>query len=225
MRIAKYLHSCLLVEEGGVRLLIDPGRFSFAEGRVRPEDFGRLDAVALTHHHPDHADPAALVEIVHRTGARLLGNRETAQSLRGHGLDVTVVEAGEYRVGALRLDAVPADHEPILDDHTPANTAYLVDGVLLHCGDSLHPGLLAHRGVAVAAVPVTAPFLTERAVAGFVAQLQPGAVLPVHDGHARDFFLRQRYDTYRRYVERLGVVFHALTEPGACITVGRPGPP
>ncbi|MEO3924288.1 MBL fold metallo-hydrolase [Micromonosporaceae bacterium B7E4] len=219
MRIAKYLHSCLLVEQDGVRLLIDPGRFGFVEGRVRPEDFGRLDAVALTHHHPDHADPEALVEIVRRTGARLLGNRETAEALRGHGLDVTVAESGEHRIGPLRLDAVPADHEPILDDHTPGNTGYLVGGRLLHCGDSLHPGLLAYRGVAVAAVPVMAPFLTERAVAGFVAQLQPGAVLPVHDGYARDFFLRQRYETYRRYVEPLGITFHALAEPGAGITI------
>ncbi|MEN3609809.1 MBL fold metallo-hydrolase [Plantactinospora sp. ZYX-F-223] len=219
MRIAKYLHSCLLVEQDGVRLLIDPGRFSFAEGRVDPADFGRLDAVALTHHHPDHADPAALVEIVRRTGARLLGNQETAEALRADGLDVTVLAEGAHDVRALRLDAVPADHEPVLDDRTPRNTAYLVGGRLLHCGDSLHPGLLAYRGVAVAAVPVMAPFLTERAVAGFVAQLQPGAVLPVHDGHARDFFLRQRYDTFRRYVERLGITFHALAEPGAAVTV------
>ncbi|MDG4786125.1 MBL fold metallo-hydrolase [Micromonospora sp. WMMD1102] len=219
MRIAKYLHSCLLVEQDGVRLLIDPGRFSFVEGRVDPMDFAPLDAVALTHHHPDQADPEALAAIVHRTGAQLIGNLETAGALGAEGLDVTVPADGGYEIGPLRLEAIPADHEPILDDHTPANTAYLVGGRLLHCGDSLHPKLLAHRGVAVAAVPVMAPFLTERAVAGFVAQLQPGAVLPVHDGHARDFFLRQRYETYRRYVERLGITFHALTEPGAAITI------
>ncbi|GIG88216.1 MBL fold metallo-hydrolase [Plantactinospora endophytica] len=219
MRITKFLHSCLLVEQDGVRLLLDPGRFSFVEGRVRPDDFGRLDAVALTHHHPDHADPTALAEIVRRTGAPLLGNQETAEVLRGAGLDVAVLAPGEHRIGALRLDAVPADHEPVLDDSTPRNTAYLVDGRLLHCGDSLHPGLLAYRGVRVAAVPVMAPFLTERAVAGFVAQLQPGGVLPVHDGFARDFFLRQRYDTYRRYVERLGITFHELAEPGASLTL------
>lgn len=219
MRVTKYLHSCLLVEEAGTRLLIDPGRFSFAEGRVTTEDFGPVDAVAITHNHPDHADAEALAEIVRRTGARVVGNCETADALRRHGLDVTVVEDGEHRIGALPLVAVSADHEAILADHTPRNTAYLVGGRVLHCGDSLHPRLLAYRGVELSAVPVMAPYLTERAVAGFVAQLGPGAVLPVHDGYARDFFIRQRYDTYQLYMKQLGITFHRLIEPGDSVTL------
>ncbi|MDQ6892288.1 MAG: hypothetical protein M3167_06365 [Acidobacteriota bacterium] len=34
MRVSKYIHSCLLIESDGDRLLIDPGKFSFSDGRV-----------------------------------------------------------------------------------------------------------------------------------------------------------------------------------------------
>ncbi|MFD0783873.1 MBL fold metallo-hydrolase [Micromonospora azadirachtae] len=214
MRVTKYLHSCLLVDTGAARLLIDPGRFTFVEGRVTPEDFGELDAIAVTHHHPDHADPDALSAIIRRTGAPLLGDRQSAERLAAYGLTVTVVEPGPHRIGAMTVDAIRADHEPVLADETPANTAYLIDGRVLHCGDSLHPVLFAHRGVDLLAVPVMGPYLTERLVAGFIAQLNPVAVVPLHHGYAKEFFITQRYDTYRPYVEQLGVTWHGLREPG-----------
>ncbi|PWR10859.1 MBL fold metallo-hydrolase [Micromonospora acroterricola] len=213
------MHSCLLVDNGAARLLIDPGRFTFVEGLVSPDDFGPLDAIALTHHHLDHADPDPLAAIVQRTGAPLLGNQQTADHLREQDLTVTVLDPGEHHIGGMRIEAIPADHEPVLADQTPANTAYLIDGRILHCGDSLHPALFAHQGVDLLAVPVMAPYLTERLVAGFIAQLRPKAVLPLHDGYAKDFFVRQRYDTYRPYVERLGITWHELIEPGATATM------
>ncbi|MEU4677851.1 MBL fold metallo-hydrolase [Micromonospora sp. NPDC023737] len=219
MRVAKYLHSCLLVDTGTTRLLVDPGRFTFVEGRVTPDDFGDLDAIAVTHHHPDHADPEALTALTRRTGAPLLGNQQSADHLREHGLTVTVLEPGQHRIGAMSIEVISADHEPVLADETPANTAYLVDGILLHCGDSLHPVLFNHRGVDLLAVPVMGPYLTERLVAGFIAQLQPKGVLPLHDGYARDFFITQRYDTYRPYVEQLGITWHNLSEPGDTATL------
>ena len=51
MRLTKFGHSCLLVEEGGARVLLDPG--SFSEGF---EELDGLTAVCLTHHHGDHLD-------------------------------------------------------------------------------------------------------------------------------------------------------------------------
>jgi len=35
MRVSKYLHSCLLIENDGGKILFDPGKFSFAEGLVK----------------------------------------------------------------------------------------------------------------------------------------------------------------------------------------------
>ncbi len=49
MKISKYIHSCLLLEKQGFKLLIDPGKFSFAEGLVKPADFKDVDAIIITH--------------------------------------------------------------------------------------------------------------------------------------------------------------------------------
>ena len=49
MRLTRFGHSCLLVEEGGARVLLDPG--SFSEGF---ETLEGLTAVCVTHQHVDH---------------------------------------------------------------------------------------------------------------------------------------------------------------------------
>jgi len=49
MKITKYIHSCVLVEDGNTKVLFDPGYMSFVEGMVKPEDFSDISAVILTH--------------------------------------------------------------------------------------------------------------------------------------------------------------------------------
>ncbi|MBI3115325.1 MAG: MBL fold metallo-hydrolase, partial [Candidatus Kerfeldbacteria bacterium] len=56
MTITKYLHSCVLLEEDGFKLLFDPGTFVFVEGLFKPADLPKPDVVLITHGHPDHYD-------------------------------------------------------------------------------------------------------------------------------------------------------------------------
>lgn len=103
MRIAKHIHSCLLFEHEGEKLLFDPGRFSFVEGRVTPETFGDIATVVITHDHPDHLDVPSLHRIVERSGATVLGNGEVAAKLRPEGIEVSVHEEGTRQCGAFSL--------------------------------------------------------------------------------------------------------------------------
>lgn len=64
MKITKYIHSCLVIEKGLDRILFDPGLFSFAENQVKPSQFQNLNAVVLTHYHPDHIDEESLKTII-----------------------------------------------------------------------------------------------------------------------------------------------------------------
>jgi len=219
VRIAKYLHSCLLIEHAGENLLFDPGRFSFVEGRVEPATFGDVDVVVLTHDHPDHIELPALERIVAASGATVVGNGEVAARLRQHGIETTVLDEGTLRVGAFALRAVPADHEPILAKTTPRNTAFLVNERLLNPGDSFRDPLLTFAGVDALVLPVMAPFLTEVAAFGFGRRMRPGAVIPVHDGYAKEFFVRLRYEAYGAAFAEHGIRFHPLIEPGASVEI------
>lgn len=126
---------------------------------------------------------------------------------------------GEEQFGAFKLRAIPAQHEPILSGELPHNTAFVVNQRVLLPGDSFQANLTSLAGMELLALPVMAPWLTELAVADFARRLKPTQIIPIHDGYAKDFFLKQRYETYGPYFKKLNIVFHPLMEPGAAITL------
>lgn len=69
------------------------------------------------------------------------------------------------------------------------------------------------------ALPVMAPWLTEPAAAAFGSRMKPKRVLPVHDGHVKDFFLSARYAAYTNYFSGIGVQFENLLTAGAAINL------
>ena len=219
MKITKYIHSCLLFELDGQQILFDPGKFSFIEGLVQPEEFKDVSAVVITHNHPDHLDVAALTKIVALRQAVIISNREVAAELKEHGLTVQIHEEGNLDLGAFQLRAIPVQHEAILDSPLPQMTAWLVNEKVLNPADSFAPNLLQFAGVELLVLPVTAPFLTELVVADFALKMRPAQILPVHDGYLKPFFVQQRYDNYGPYFEKHGIVFHRLAAPGDSVSV------
>ncbi|MDO8655088.1 MAG: MBL fold metallo-hydrolase, partial [bacterium] len=51
MKITKYVHSCLLVEEQGKTALIDPGNYTFQSKALDLRYIEKLDFVLITHEH------------------------------------------------------------------------------------------------------------------------------------------------------------------------------
>ena len=78
MKLTHLGHACLLVETGRARLLIDPGTLSAFD------DVRDLDAVLVTHQHPDHVDPARLAPLLQASpGAALWVDADTATAVPG----------------------------------------------------------------------------------------------------------------------------------------------
>lgn len=220
MRVSKYIHACLLVEDGDDKILFDPGKFSFVEGLVKPEDFRDLSAIILTHRHPDHLDDEALKKIMgNNPSAAVLTNAEIEMQLRPLGIAAEVFESGRRAAGKFSLEAVAAEHAPILNAETPRNIAYVIGGRLLHPGDSFDHSLDAYRGIELLALPIMAPWTTELEVAEFARRIAPKQVIPIHDGYAKEFFLKQRYENFGKYFSQLGISFHPVGEPGESIEV------
>ena len=214
MRIEKFVHSCLRITNAGQRLLFDPGKFSFIDGRVDPHHLAGADIVAITHDHPDHIDFDALRVIIGDHPVTLLANGEAVKALREKGFKPTTFETGEQTFGAFRLQAIPTPHAPILAKATPRVTAFRVNERLLNIGDSLDGGLHAFAGTEILAMPVMAPFLTELDVYEFAKAMKPKTLIPLHDGYARDFFIEQRYDTYEPFLKEAGISLQRLGKPG-----------
>ena len=216
MRVRKFLHSCLLVEKGEDRILFDPGKFSFADDGPKPADFTGLNAIVITHSHPDHMDDEAIKRLVEQNrDATVFGNAGIVRALGEKGLMVELFESGSKQIGEFKVDAYEARHEKIVSGQIPPNTAYVVDDRLLNPGDSYAFSLDALIGkFNVLALPTMAPWTNELETLGFASRMNAKRVIPIHDGYVKDFFLRMRYENWENVFGAREVRFERLERPG-----------
>ena len=206
MRLTKFGHSCLLVEEGGARVLLDPG--SFSEGF---ETLEGLTAVCLTHQHVDHLDPERVRPLLDRNpGVRVVSDEGSAEALGEAGADVEVVHDGdELALGGLALRVVGRDHAAVHPEvPVVPNVGYLVGGRLFHPGDALTmPG----EPVEVLAVPAGAPWLKLADAVDYLRKVGPRVAVPVHEKVLSEVGISSHY----RLLEQLrgpGTAFEVLDD-------------
>jgi L-ascorbate metabolism protein UlaG (beta-lactamase superfamily) len=217
MRLRKFGHSCILLEERNESLLFDPGQVDFLDQTATPETFAAVSLIVVTHWHPDHADPQLIRRIVERSGAKVLANADGQRELRSAGVEAIVPEDGLRSYGAFKLQVVRSVHAPILGSIPPENTAYLVNDRLLNPGDSFDGRLAEFKGVPALALPVSAPWTTELDVAGFAERIGPRKVVPVHDGYLKDFFRKRRYAAFGQYFEKKKIQFDSSAGAEAAV--------
>ena len=175
MQVTHFGHSCVLLDTGAARLLIDPGSFSTGF-----EGLTGLDAVLVTHQHPDHLDPDRLPALLRANpDARLIVDSGTAGQLGG--VDHETVEPGAtVTVAGARVEVLGGQHAVIHPDIPRiVNNAYLVDGTHLHPGDALDtvPG-----EVDVLFLPAAAPWSKISETIEYLRAVAPRAAVPIHQG-------------------------------------------
>lgn len=184
MHLTHVGHSCLLVEAAGARVLVDPGTFS-----PRAADVTGLDAILVTHQHPDHLDPEALAHLLAANpGCLVVAEAAAADQIRdrlGAGTSVLTATAGESRhVGGLLVEGV-GDRHALIHGGVPriGNTGFVLsaDGepTLFHPGDAYDA--TAGRPVDVLALPLTAPWTSLRETLDFLRSTAPRWAVPIHD--------------------------------------------
>jgi L-ascorbate metabolism protein UlaG (beta-lactamase superfamily) len=180
MRITHLGHSCLLLEYDDARVLIDPGTFSsdfdFVDG---------LDAVLVTHQHPDHVDVARLPGLLAASpGARLLVEPGTVEVLAAAGITAEAFGVGQIeRFGGVSVEGVGGQHAIIHRDLPRVGNT----GLVLRAEGSptvFHPGDMIDTtpdGIDLLALPLTAPWSALKETIDFVRAVQPGTWIPIHD--------------------------------------------
>lgn len=175
MQVTHYGHSCVLLDTGAARLLIDPGAFSTGF-----EGVSGLDAVLVTHQHPDHLDPERLPALLRgNPDARLIVDSGTAEQLTD--VEHETVAPGEtVEIGGARVEVLGGQHAVIHPDIPRiVNNGYLVDGTHFHPGDALDT---VPADLDVLFLPTAAPWQKLADAITYLREVAPRTAVPIHQG-------------------------------------------
>jgi len=198
MKITRYFQSCLLVEDGGARILIDPS----AQEKDRIGDFGKLDAVFYTHEHGDHFDAGMAQDFVEQGIAPVYANASTAKLIKASKTEVK--DGQEYDIKGMKVKAIELPHCLMIDGSTSVqNTGYLINQKLFHPGDGKE---LDGLKVETLAVPINGPDISLKDAYAFTMQVAAKQVIPIHYD-----YLGGNPDFLGGYLNKKGVKVHGLT--------------
>jgi L-ascorbate metabolism protein UlaG (beta-lactamase superfamily) len=180
MRITKFTHACVRLDDGDRALLVDPGVWSSAEV------YDGIDEVLVTHEHADHIDLEALTVLAGRNSAlQVHAPVEMLDQLVVLGGLVRPVRPGEaFVAGGFDVAVVGGRHADIYDGLPGcANVGYVVDGSVYHPGDSY---FVPDVDVDTLLVPTSGPWWKLTEAIDFVRAVAPTRAISIHDALLND---------------------------------------
>ncbi|MCA0158111.1 MBL fold metallo-hydrolase [Tsukamurella sp. M9C] len=178
MRLTHFHHSCVLVEMSETRVLFDPGTFSHGF-----EGLTGLDAIVVTHQHPDHIDPARIDALVDANPDAQLFADPTTAAARG-GRWIAALPGHDYGIGNLIARAVGGTHAVIHPDLPTIDNTSILLGDEERIGRFYHPGdalFVPDVPVEVLGLPVNAPWCRISETVDFFRAVNPTVAVPIHD--------------------------------------------
>ncbi|MBP7822473.1 MAG: MBL fold metallo-hydrolase [Candidatus Moranbacteria bacterium] len=179
MKITKFGHCCLLIEEGSLRILTDPGNYN-----VTP-DVEDIDIILITHEHQDHLHVDALKEIlIKNPDAKIISHLSVGKILDEANITYSLIADGEeIIIKDISIESCGSEHACIHHDLPKVqNTGFYINKTLFYPGDSFHN---PDKDIRILALPVSGPWMKLEEAIEYAKFIKPKVVFPVHDGMLR----------------------------------------
>lgn len=181
MTITKFGQSCLLIEEAGVRILLDPGAYS--KGHT---ELTNLDAILITHVHVDHCDiPSIKTLLINNPNVPIITNPQVKDALAAEGIESQVLDDGEAtNVKGVAVEGFGADHIQI-HSSLPAdkNVGFLIANRLFSPGDQY---TVPPKPVEILMLPLGGPWCKFGEALDYAIEVKPRLAIPYHDAMHTD---------------------------------------
>lgn len=177
MKITKFGHCCLLIEEDNLSILTDPGIYSTDQNDIK-----NIDLVLITHEHQDHLHIDSLkMVLANNSKARILTNHSVGNLLDKEGIEYEILEDGQnLKDKGISIEAFGKKHA-VIHPAIPQteNTGYFIANKFFYPGDAFTD---PHKPVEILACPVAGPWLRLSDGIEYAKELKPKICFPVHDG-------------------------------------------
>lgn len=211
MKITKYGHACIVLEEQGKRLVIDPGVFTESFG-----DASNVVAVVVTHVHPDHFDPAHLKTIFTLNPDATLFSTPDVASAAIDGNIVTAEDGLEIDAGPFHLKFAGKMHAVIHQDMPqPFNIGVFINDAFFYPGDSF---TTIDEPVKILAVPANAPWANVSESMDYIRVIKPEQCIPTHNGLLSGFGHQIYNGALEKATKDIGSIFTYL-QPGESLDI------
>lgn len=204
MKITKFVHSCLLVEMPepvNRTALFDPGVMSAQA--LKEHEFQYLDDIIITHAHGDHFNLDNIKWLLEKfPDVRITAPTEVVAALKKE----NITASDQPSEGIVFFSSPHEAIRPVFDAEPPQEIGVHYLDMLSDPGDS-HS---FNETKAILALPVQAPWGSERRAIELALQLKPQHVLPVHDWHWSEPARQAEYDRMEATFAAAGITFHKL---------------
>ena len=177
MKITKFGHCCLLIEEKDLRILTDPGNYS-----VIGDDIKNIDIILISHEHADHIHIPALKKLIENNPkSRIITNKSVSKLLDTENIKYELVKDGQILdLKGFIIEALEGKHELIYKTLADIqNTGFFINNKLFYPGDSFHD---PQKNVDILALPVAGPWCKISDAIDYALKIKPRVAFPIHDG-------------------------------------------
>ncbi len=211
MKLTKYEHACVVLEEANQKVVIDPGNLTASQ-----IDFSNVVALIITHEHPDHFEPRYIEQIALENPNVVIFVPRDLDLKFGTEAEVHTVEPGdEHDVEPFAFTFIGGKHALIHKDFPqPNNVGVLINSTVYYPGDSFD---LPDTQPKVLLAPTSGPWLKIGETIDFIDAVKPQVIIPTHNGLLNEVANSLTEQWLSKACERNHATFKHL-HPGDSIT-------